>query len=150
MSAQSAIKAVLEGDATLLAAATGGVWDWNETGRLGLSRETTGDAFDAAGILKPCLLVKGRGERPDGALADEAGRVLSTREIVEIWFYQDEGYSSITTMRDRVFSLLHETRLSGAFVARWAGNPLVQMRDEVMGNVSVERSDYLVVALKSA
>jgi hypothetical protein len=150
MSAASAIKTLLEADATLLATATGGVWDWQETGRLGISRETTPAAYDSNNLLKPCLLVKGRGERPDGQIADQAGRVLSTREIVELWFYEDEGYTNIQTMQNRAFALLHEVQVSGTFIVRWAGRPLAQQRDDAMGNVSVERDDYQAIALKSA
>lgn len=150
MSAASEIKVLLEADAILLASATGGIWDYDETGRLGLSLETTPGAYTAAGIIKPAIVVKGRGARPQGQINDEAARTLSTREIVEIWFYQDEGYDTIATMRNRVFTLLHEVRVEGTFRAQWAGNILANMTDDEMGNISVERDDYAVTALKSA
>ena len=94
MSALSAAKTILEADATLLATATGGVWDFDETGRLGLSRTLTGGAFDSNGILKPCLLLKLRSSTPDSILADDATKYVSVREMLEVWFYQDTGYSS--------------------------------------------------------
>ena len=151
MSNQSIITAILEADATLLTTATGGVIEWADTNRLGISRETTPDAFDSTtGLIKPCILVKGRGERPDGGIADDTGQQLSTAEVVEIWFYEDTGYTNIETMRARVYALLHGQQVDNSlFIVRWAGDPFIQMRDDAMGHISVERSDYDVRALKS-
>lgn len=148
MSARGTIKALLEADATLLATATGGVWDFDETGRLGISRETTAAAYSVAGIIKPCVLVKGRGARADGAINDDVAQIVSTREIVEIWFYQDIGYTTIRTMKARVYALLHGKRITGTFAVNWVGEIFTDMRDNEMGNISVERDDYQVVALK--
>lgn len=149
MSNQSDIKTVLAADATLLATATGGVYVWSDTNRLGISIETVPDAFNTTtGLIKPCLLIKGRGERPDGGFADDTTQIVSTSEIVEIWFYEDTGYTNIEAMRARVYRLLHGKYIS-THIVRWAGDPLVQMRDEAMGNVSVERSDYEIRSVKS-
>ena len=118
MSALAAAKAILEADATLLATATGGVWDFDETGRLGLSRQSTPAAFDANLTIKPCILVKSRSTNPDYILADDANKYVSTREILEIWLYQDSGYSTIETMKLRIHILLHTVQLVGTFVCR--------------------------------
>jgi hypothetical protein len=150
MSNQSDIKAVLVVDATLLTTATGGVYIWADTNRMGLSIETVPAAFDATtGLIKPCLLIKGRGERPDGGIADDTAQQVSTLETVEIWFYEDTGYTNIEAMRARVYKLLHGKHFNSSIFVRWAGDPLAQMRDEEMGNVSVERSDYDVRSIKS-
>lgn len=149
MSNENAIKAVLEADATLLTTATGGVWSWSDTGRLGLDRKLTPDAFDTTtGLIKPCLLVKSRSQVPDGGVYELSTPELSVAETVEVWFYENFGYSSIDTMRDRVFVLLHEQQLDSIFVIRWAGNPILSGIDDAMGNVSVERSDFTVLSLK--
>jgi hypothetical protein len=151
MSNQSDIKAVLVIDATLLAVATGGIYTWSDTNRLGISRETVPSAFDtSAGLIKPCLLIKGRGERPDGGIADDTAQQVSTSEIVEVWFYEDTGYTNIEAMKSRVYVLLHGKQVAstGIFIARWAGDPFVQMRDDAMGHISVERSDYDIRSLK--
>lgn len=142
MSALSAAKALLEADATLLATATGGVWDADEAGRLGLSRTTTAAAFDDDGKVKPCVLLKTRGRRPDGALVEP---VASTREVLEAWFYEDSGYSNIETMRDRVYTLLHTVQLDGTFQVLWQGDVRPGIRDTDL-DANVERSDYLVIA----
>ena len=80
------IKTVLEADTTLLALATGGIWDFDETKRLGLNRTTQPTAFDSNGIIKPCVLLKTRSEIPDGFLMDDDGQVASAVSTIEMWY----------------------------------------------------------------
>jgi hypothetical protein len=148
LSALSAAKAILEADGTLLATATGGIWDFDETGRLGINRTTAPAAFDANEIIKPCVLLKLRSSEPDQALVDEGTRYQSVNEALEVWFYEDTGYSNIETMRDRVWILLHAVQLSGTFMCLWTGD-VRQARDTDL-DASVERSVYRVTTSKSA
>lgn len=149
MTHAATIKAVLEADAgNLLLTATGGVWDFDETGRLGLGRTGTPAAFDANERIKPCVLVKGRGEQPDGQIADDPAQTLSTRTVVELYFYQDSGYDDIETLRNRCFALLHGQQASGIVKIVWM-NHIAQQRDEEL-DANVERSDYQVTALRTA
>lgn len=148
MTALSAAKAILEADTTLLATATGGVWDFDETGRQGLSRTITTGAFDSNGIIKPCVLLKLRSSTPDLVLRDDANQYNSVREIVEVWFYQDTGYDKIETMRNRVYRDLHAQRLSGMWQLLWGGDIRPGIRDTDL-DASVERSDYLAIVKKS-
>jgi hypothetical protein len=149
MSSLSAAKAILEADGTLLATATGGIWDFDETGRLGLSRTLTGAAFDSNEVIKPCVLLKLRTSQPDYILADDANQYVSVKEIIECWFYEDTGYSNIETMRDRVYVLLHTKQLTGTFQVLWAGHFRPAVRDDEL-DANVERSDYQVQTKKSA
>jgi hypothetical protein len=147
MSVLSAAKAILEADGTLLASATGGIWDYDETGRLGINRTTTPTAFDSNGILKPCLLLKLRSSEPDGILADDANQYTSVREMIEVWFYEEGGYTNIETMRDRVHALLHAQQLTGTFQILWQGDLRNQRDIEIDANL--ERSEYLAITYKS-
>lgn len=147
MSALSAAKALLEADATLLTTATGGVYDYDETGRLGINRTLT-SAFDSNEIIKPCILIKSRSSEPTLGIVDEGARYQSVNEMLEVWFYEDDGYSNIETMRDRVWTLLHAVQLSGTFMCLWAGD-IRQARDTDL-DASVERSVYQVTTKKSA
>lgn len=148
MTVVSAAKALLEADATLVAAATGGIYDLEETKRLGVNRTTVPGAYDSDGIIKPCVLVKSRSAIPDGALADDGNQYVSLRQILEVWFYQDSGYSTIETMRNRVYLLLQAKQLDGTFMCYWNGD-LTNQRDEEM-DASVERSEFVVRLKKSA
>lgn len=147
MSALSSIKTRLEADATLLATATGGVWDFAETGRLGINRTNTPTAFDSSGIIKPCVLLRLRSATPDYVLQDDTSQYQSVREVIEVWFYEDSGYSAIETMRTRCYALLHATQVAGVFAIRWAGDIRSQIDFDL--NASVERSDYSVVTYRS-
>jgi len=147
VSVVSAAKTILEDDATLGAAATGGIYDLGETGPNGISRTTTPDAFDANEIIKPCILVKTRGATPDGALVDEAEQYVSVRQVLEVWLYEARGYSNIDTMKDRVYALLHTVQLSDTFMVLWAGD-LGQQRDTDL-DASLDRSEFAVHTFKS-
>lgn len=148
MSTQSAIKARLEADATLLATATGGCFDYDETGRMGLNRTNTPSAFDATtGVIKPSILVRARAAVPDFILRDVDGQYNSVRQVVEIYLYQDSGYGTIETMKNRVYALLNATQVTGAFFVSWAGDIGEQFDWDL--NACVERSDYLVNTYRS-
>lgn len=148
MSTVSDAKAVLEADtAILVALATGGIYDYAETGPDGISRTTTPSAFDDNEIIKPCILLKSRGAVPDLALTDEGTQYLSVQEALEVWFYEDTGYTSIEAMRDRVYTLLHATQLANTFKLLWAGDVRSQRDTNVDANV--ERSEFTVHTFKS-
>jgi hypothetical protein len=141
MTTLTAAKALLEADATLLAIATGGVWDWDETGRMGINRTNTAAAF-TSGIIKPCLLLKLRTSVPFGGIADDASRIVSARDMIEVWAYADNAFTAITSMLDRVYTLLQGQRLSGG-KCRFAGS-FQPPRDQEM-DAFVQRDDYAVV-----
>ncbi len=140
-------KAIWQGDATLLALATGGVWDWDATGRQGINRSNTltAAAFNS-GIIKPCLLFKLRSSVAFGGIADDPAQVVSARDMLEVWGYQHSGYATIKSMLARVYTLLQGKQLGG-FSCRWAMD-LQPLRDTEM-DASVERADYAVVYLRS-
>lgn len=146
MTAISAIKTVLEADATLLATATGGVWDYDETDRQGLNRTTAPAAFDASQNIKPCVLLKLRSSIPDGQLADAAGQVASVRETIEVWLYQDRGYADIETMGLRIYALLQEQQLPGTFLVTWQG--ALRAGRDIGIDANIERNDYLAVTIR--
>jgi len=146
MSVLASIKTLLEADATLLASATGGIFDWEETGRLGISRTSTPAAYDVNGLLLPCLLLRLRAAVPDWVLADDANQYVAVRETLEVWLYQDSGYATIEAMRDRCYALLHTKQVTNAFAIRWQGD--WRSQHDMVINASLERSDYLVYTRK--
>jgi hypothetical protein len=141
-------KAILEADATLLALATGGIWDWDETGRMGINRSNTltAAAF-TSGIIKPCVLLKLASSVPFGGIADDEAKLVSVREMLEVWAYQHTGYSTIKSMLDRAFTLLQGEQLGG-FSCRYAQKVQPPTRDIEM-DASVEYDRYAIIALKS-
>lgn len=138
-------KAILEADATLLALATGGIYDWDETGRMGINRTNTPTAF-TSGIIKPCLLLKLASSVPFGGIADDPNKIVSVREMLEAWGYQDSGYATIKSMLDRVYTLL-QGELLGGFACHFAQKVQPPGRDIEM-DASVEYDRYAVITLK--
>ena len=141
------VKTVLEGDATLLALATGGVWDFNETKRLGLNRTATPTAFDTNDIIKPCILLKTRSEIPDGFLMDDVTQYASIVATIEVWFYADYDFTNIDTMSSRVYTLLHAVQVKGSFQVFWTGDGFRGRDDEL--DAMFQRSDYVAHVKRS-
>lgn len=139
-------KTILEADATLLALATGGVWDWDETGRMGINRNNTPSAF-TNGIIKPCVLLKLPSSVRYGEIADDSRHLTGMRDMLEVWAYQDSGYSTIKSMLDRAFTLLQGQPLGGA-ACRLAQRVQPSLRDVEM-DANVEYDRYEVFLVKS-
>jgi hypothetical protein len=106
MSREEDVLDLLDSDAPLLAVLTGGIYAYGDTGLDGITRENTPDAFDANGWLQPCLLIKQRGQIPDGWVDDEIEKLESTIQIVELWFYEDSGYEAIDAAMTRCYATL--------------------------------------------
>ena len=102
---RSAVVAVLEGDATLLATLTGGIYD-----RRGINRTLTPDAYDMTTLaLKPCAVVT----TGTSLQTDAGGERDSTpfeQQFFQVWLYEEEGnaYAAIDVAADRVKALLHD------------------------------------------
>jgi hypothetical protein len=141
------IKTVLEADGTLTAIATGGIYDYDEIGRTGINRTSAPAAFDSNELIKPCILIKLRSDIPDGALMDDALQYVTSRQIYEIWLYQDTGFDSIDAMIARVFVLLHGVQIAGTFQVHWLGDATPFRDDEIDANVN--RSDYMATVKRS-
>lgn len=147
MTILASIKTALEADATLVAAATGGIYDYTETGRLGIGRTNTPSAYDSSGIIKPTILLRARALTPDFQLRDSNGKYSSARQTIEVYLYQDNSYTTIATMKDRVYALLHETQVTGTFLISWAGGSGEAFDYDI--NACVEREEYLVNTYRS-
>lgn len=143
------IKAILEADATLLALATGGIYDLSETGRLGLNSTTVPGAYDATtGLIKPCILLKLRSETPDGILQDDSAQYSSLVAVYEAWCYEDSGFTTIDAMQARIYALLHAVQVPGTFQVFWAGDGQ-PIWDEAM-DANTGRSDYTATVKRAA
>ncbi|MBX3081722.1 MAG: hypothetical protein KF716_08800 [Anaerolineae bacterium] len=150
MSYAAAIKTLLVADATLAAALTGGIYSYQDTKKLGINQVTTPLAF-TAGILKPCALIKDRGETPFGGIADPNAQYVTTSQIIEIWLYDDgeAGYATLQMARDRIYALLQHNRVAGSFEIRFA-NIVEGVPAPELDNPAAIRADYQVIGrLKS-
>lgn len=138
-------------DTTLMAILTGGVWKKESTGVEGLTRETAAAAFDVAGYLKPCALVRERELVPDNAVRDPMAQVTSASQVIEIWLYADAGagYSAIQGAKNRLYTLFEGHQFSDSFEVMWT-NALGNLRDlGALKNSCMSRIDFIVYEIKS-
>lgn len=144
MSFTAGIETLLEANATLVAAATGGIHRLEDLGKLGLNRTLHPSSF-TNGIIKPSMVIRQRSNTPLYDIVDEANQIVSSRVVIEIWFYQSSGYTTIGTMRDLVYGLLHDKRVNTGR-CMWIWEVLLE-RDTNL-DASVERSDFEIIYLK--
>lgn len=137
---REATRALFLADGTFMALATGGVHDSDSLGRNNLE---LGDLTAGSPVVKPAMFLRWRSEVPLSLV------VLKARSIfVELYFYQDQGYTVTAQMRQRAFELLHQHGVSfdepsGDYLYNftWAGD-LTDMDDESLQGASMERSRY--------
>lgn len=142
MTISEAIRDALAEDAGLAALLTGGIYSYEQTGRNGISRVTTPDAYDAGGFLLPCAIVKAGETRPAAALRDS---VAGARGAVEVYLYDDggSGFGTITEARDAVVGLLDRRWLAGVGYLRGVGGA-EDVRDPKLNNAALVRADFEV------
>lgn len=146
MSLEDDFAARMTGDAILMAILTGGVYKSGTVGDEGITRESAPTAFDGDGYLEPCALVKQRGNVPDGQVLDDDLQLASASQVVEVWLYQDTGYTALDAARARLWTLFQgKTIGSNGFEAH-----LVFVVDRehdrgALGSASLMRLDWQVV-----
>ena len=137
-SLRGAVKALLQGDATL-GGLTSLVLDSEDVGRDGLQRKDL-LAAPSSTQISPGVFIKWRSGVPWEALIFEAEQVFC-----EIYFYQEIGYSTCEAMRRQVKVLLHRQQvdIDDGFCLEiyWRGD-ITDSFDPALNNVSMERSRY--------
>lgn len=133
-------------DATLMATLTGGFYAYGSLGREGLTRESVPAAYDSNGYLKPCGIAKMRALIHDFEVFDGIAQDASARQVVELWLYQDSGFTAIDTALARLYVLFQGYQLSNAFPCEWHGTPVTREREKegVLQGASMARQDWLV------
>lgn len=131
-------------DATLTAILTGGVYTSAEVGHNGITQDSTPSAFDVNGNLKPTALVKNRELIPDGQVQDFIAQHTSANQVVEIWLYEERGYTNIDLAKARLYTLFQGYQFSTGFEVEWV-NTVERQKDEgALAGASVERQDWFV------
>lgn len=146
MSHEADIQSVLQADTTFDDLMTGGIYTYDETGRNGISPQSTETAYQD-GTLLPCVVIKERSLVPTNAIRSEASRDFSYRATVELWFYQDGAASldTLDTASRRAIALLHDQRVTGAKVH--LNSQLKNFRDPDLEGAHVLRLEFLVHAV---
>lgn len=141
MSREGDFKTRMAADTALMAILTGGVFASGDVGRDGLTRA---DIAGTDGWIRPAALVRERALVPDGWVHDQDAQDASARQVVEIWLYEDSGYTSIDAALARLYTLFQGHQFASAFPAEWAGT-INRERDEgALLGASLARQDWLV------
>lgn len=108
MTLQDDVKTLLAANSSLTTAFTGGIVTWDETGGLGINRNSYAAAFDSNLQLKPTILIRERAIIATPEITDEATQHTSVSQSVDIHFMQDRrlGWGALETGQMTVFSLL--------------------------------------------
>ncbi len=114
------IIAVLQSDTTLMGLLPGGLYDAAEVDEI--SRQNTPAAFDANRELQACAILM---ERGPVSLASSTPYTHGASATVEIYFYNHTDGQA----RERVYDLLHNTRLSSQIGTNWR----IEHTDDVLG-----------------
>ena len=144
MNFENAVELILEANAPLVALATGGIHELSDLGKLGLNRTLHPGSF-TNGIIKPTIVIRQRSNTPTYDVVDEYNQITSARVVIELWFYQSSGYSTIRSMRDLVYPVLHDRKV-GTGRAMWIWEVLLER--DVNLDASVERVDYEIIYLQ--
>lgn len=143
-------KAVMIASAPLLAVLTGGVFTLGATGPEGINRDTTAAAYDAGGYLKPCALIRQRGLVPDNQIVDGLAKIASAGQTVEIYLYQDRGYSAIDAARGLIYNSFQGVPFADTFPVEWS-NTIDRQRDTgALAGASMARIDFFVRSIVGA
>lgn len=147
---REAFKAALEGDATLVAILTGGIYDSDELGRTGLTPDSV--AREADGVtMKPAAVIRWRGENQSALKTD----TISERRFVELYLYADRGHAVLEQAKQRAKALLHRRQLGptddglGLNFILWVDSRGEFVADELQG-AAADRLRFVVDSTWSA
>ncbi len=145
MANSSVIVTLLTADTTLMAILTGGIYDVETSGRLGIhfKNPDTSSAFDATtGQLKPCAMVRSRDQIPSKDIKDAKEQVTSYDQIMQIWIYQEAGgVAEIENAKNRILKLIQQKIIDYGFFDLTATDEGRQAED--MNGASFIRLDFM-------
>lgn len=145
MSRESDFYTRMIANAPLMAILTGGVYTSHSIGRDGITRDSAPGAFDVNGYLKPSALVKQRGIVPDGQVMDTVAQIATARQVVEIWLYEDTGYTNIDAAREAIWRLFFGRKFSDSFAPELINVLDREIEPGQLSGASMTRLDWLVI-----
>lgn len=137
------LKTYLAADATLTGILGSRVYTWEDTGRLGFSRQSIPSAYTADGLLQPTLIIKTRDDIAQYNIPDADQQFVDTEAVTELWFYDDgnNDYDNIISAQERCYTLLQDKRIAATFYAQIKGH-MRNRRDQGNDRAIYVRSDY--------
>lgn len=154
MSYADTIVTALKADTTLSNILTGGVWNYPDTGRKGLTRLLSPGAFnEGTGMVKPAAVVLQLKATPDFQIIDPVSGFNSTVTPVMIWVYDNgfttDGYDNIASASNRIYQLLAYAQLAGMFQILFDGFVAQDKREPLLKDAAFWTSKYNVYGSQS-
>lgn len=148
MTIESTIVTLLQADATLVAALTGGIYSKQAIGKLGIDSNNalTPNAYtlvNQKNVLRPLVVIRLRTLVPQGNRHDRKNQHIGAQGVLECWFYDENLYTTITTARDRVYTLLSDKTIT-SIGALTLDNRIEGLRAEELNNAALLRDDYTI------
>ena len=146
-----AIVDILTANAPLMALLTGGVYVYNVVGRKGINPDSLPKAYDQSvqgqSQLKPMCIVWAAEEAMDG---QAVGFVRSTVTPIYGRLYDNgnAGYATIAAAEAIMYSLLNQTRITGALQFLW-GKTTKNLRDKLLSDACLYSFNGKVYAIRS-
>ena len=81
---------------------------------------------------------------PDNAIKDEETQVASSTQVIEVYLYEDRGYTNLDAAIRRLVALFLGYRFNDSFPVEWTG--LIDREQEAgaLDGASLARLDFLV------
>jgi hypothetical protein len=150
MSREDEFYDVMSNDAALTAILLGGIYQASQLGEDGITRKETPTAFDADGWLLPCALIVERSRVPSNEIMDYEDQEYSTNQVVEVWLYQDAGFTAIDAAIARLLTLFLGRRLGGSWEL-YPSNIIDRQRDQgALKGRSLGKMDWAVHSVVTA
>lgn len=137
------------GQGNIVSLATGGVYSYDFTGRLGLNEDTLPQAYNAVdGSLNPTIIVRERSEVPDGGILSSYNQLMSVRATMEVYCYADgaKGFSIPETMKKRVYvDLAEQYTQSNQNLVRYFNQ--LRRRDPAIRWAAFYKMDFVIFSM---
>ncbi len=140
------IQSALTGSSALTTILTGGIYTFEDTGRMGITFRNVPSAFDGA-LLKPCAMVKARNKFYTSDLRDEASQLATFIQAIEVWLYQEGGDDIIEQAAHLVYNVLHDTKPYQGVRTIISAAPQGG-QDESMNGASFIRTEYRLYGIE--
>lgn len=151
MDREEQIADILRANEQLMTIALGGVYTDKQLGIQGFTREegsVTENAFDENGYLKTSIVVHSRGPVPTFTLSNHNQKLNSTREVVEVYLYENRGTEDLVVLKDLTYTLLQGARIEDAYPLSWDLETSVYYDVGPVENSTVIRQDWEVISIR--
>lgn len=133
---------------------TGGIYAKSQIGKMGIDKNNsaTSSAYVVANgypALQPLVVVRLRSLVPQGNRHDRNNQHAGARGTLELWFYDENNYTTIESARDRAYTLLQAKTIANVGLLS-LDNRLLGQRAQDLNDAALLRDDYTITQIIGA